>query len=382
MAKNIVFVMHGIGEYDQDWLADHSSAAYQLRRAAKDYGFFEGKSLDTYVEFVPILYDDVFKRILKHWHDLGGELAAAVPNMPGAAEKAVNLLQQADGDQWAIQFAGDVVLYWGFRLFQQRVILRVLAQITEKIAETITADDVVPGYHVLAHSLGTAVAHDALHHLGTEDWLAALKQAPLDADADAEAKAERDRYVNSVAQLRDKLGVANPLHPKRFQFESVTMLSNVSGLIHPSESPYHSIVRPGTSNDESAYTQNYVNVNHKYDPVSLAGNFKMPQSWTLQGGYDLRVDHVLDVNIHGAAHYVAHPNVHLRLLQFYVDPYAAGSEDLKAIARFQKAHGIENLAADLKQQVKALVEIDGEGIDRLTAALGKLQALTGKGADQ
>jgi hypothetical protein len=60
MAKNIVFILHGIGEYDKDWLQADSTAAHQLREDAKNYGFFEGKSLDAYVEFVPVLYDDVF----------------------------------------------------------------------------------------------------------------------------------------------------------------------------------------------------------------------------------------------------------------------------------------------------------------------------------
>src|SRR6266403_4387344 len=175
MAKNIVFVLHGIGQYTAGWMDLESSAVPILKTAAAAYPFFSGKSLDTYVEFVPVLYDDVFERILKNWSDLGKGLKDAIPTMPSFADKTVTYLQDADKNNWWLKTGADVLLYWGFRLFQQRVILRVLAQICTKVADTIAASDQVPHYHVLAHSLGTAVAHDALHHLGTEAWLSAIK---------------------------------------------------------------------------------------------------------------------------------------------------------------------------------------------------------------
>jgi hypothetical protein len=376
MAKNIVFILHGIGEYDKDWLQADSTAAHQLREDAKNYGFFEGKNLDAYVEFVPVLYDDVFKRILKHWSDLGESLSNAVPVMPDAAAKALGYIQKADDDAWSIQHAGDVVLYWGFRLFQQRVVLRVLAQITRKIADSIVSNNQVPGYHILAHSLGTAVAHDALHHLGTEDWLGALAHAPFN-DADGPTGAnDRDVYLDGLKRLKTEFGIANPFHPSQFQFETVTMLSNVSELIHSHESPYNSIVRPGSASAESAFTKSYINVNHSYDPISIAGNFKMPKAWEMQGGVDLKVDHVLYANIHSAAHYVAHPNVHLRLLQSYVDPFFATDKDIKAVTTFQRNHGFKNLAdAMLKDKIKSLIPVDGQGIDKILVAVERIGRL-------
>ena len=376
MAKNIVFVLHGIGEYEADWLQADSTAVQRLRDDAKNYGFFEGKSLDTYVEFVPVVYDDVFKRVLKHWSDLGDSLSSAVPVMPDVAAKALDYIQKADNDEWVIQYAGDVLLYWGFRLFQQRVVLRVLAQITQKIAETITIGDIVPEYHILAHSLGTAVAHDALHHLGTEDWLGALVHAPF-ADLDGtDGKHDHDTYMEGLERMKIELGIANPFHPSRFQFETVAMVSNVSGLIHPSESPYHSIVRPGSASAEGAFTKTYLNINHKYDPISIIGNFKMPRAWEMQGGVNLTVDHVLYENIHSAAHYMAHPNVHLRLLQSYVNPFFATDNDVKAVATFQRKHGFKNVTENLvKDRIQSLIDIEGDGIKKITTAIEKISRL-------
>jgi hypothetical protein len=340
VTKNIVFVLHGIGQYTDGWIDMESCAVPALKKAAKSYAFFEGISLDSFIEFVPILYDDVFERIMQHWADLGEGLSSSVPLMPKFAKKVVDLMKQAGDDKWTLKTGADLALYWGFRLFQQRVVLRVLAQISTRVADTI-GGPVMPEYHVLAHSMGTAVAHDALHHLGTESWLAQLKKAEFDdADADA-AKADRAEYLDGhgrFAQLRD-----NPFNPRTFKFSSITMLSNVSGLIHPSASPYESIVRPGSATDHNAYATNYFNVNHKFDPISLIGNFEMPAGWTLVNGLDRKLDHLVGniEEIHDAAHYITHPDVHLRLLAQYVDTYSPTADDFSQIAAFQNKNGIK-----------------------------------------
>lgn len=375
MAKNIVFVLHGIGQYTDGWINVQSSAVPVLKAVLKQYPFFTGKSLDTFVEFVPILYDDVFERILKLWASQAEALRSSIPVIPEFAEKVIDLMGEADDDKWSLKTGADVALYWGFRLFQQRVILRVLAQMTAKIAETIASSDHVPDYHVLAHSMGTAVAHDALHHLGTENWLTQLKDAPLD-DKDSEAaKAEREKYLKSLERLRELKGTGNPFNPRLFSFESITMLSNVSGLIHPSEDPYRSIVRPGNGGDENAFAKNYINVNHKFDPISIIGNFKMPEGWKMRGGLDLVMDHLVGdpESIHDAAHYVRHPDLHLRLLSLYVDPYTPSNEDISHIGSFQKKNGFDAIK---KQAVKGLLAQIATGADGpLGDIVGKVKGL-------
>jgi hypothetical protein len=335
MAKDIVFVLHGVGQYEPGWVDKQPSAVPVLRELANQYPYFDGKTLDSYVDFVPVLYDDVFQRIMAHWSDLGEGLAASVPVLPSFLESTMKFLRGSKDNDWARTHAADAALYWGFRLFQQRVVLRVLAQMTAKIADTIGGPEGRPQYHVLAHSLGTAVAHDALHHLGTEAWLGQLQGATFDDDDNHAAAADRDQYLGSISAIRRH--DTNPLSPKRFKFETITMLSNVTGLIHPSTSPYHSIVRPGSTSDVGAYTQNYFNVNHKFDPISIAGSFKMPKAWRLLGGFDISIDHVFGdpLDIHDAAHYVRNPRVHLPLLAFYVNGYSP-SRDLAQIGAFER----------------------------------------------
>ena len=378
MSKNIVFVLHGIGEYDANWLQAESTAVHALREAVASggYEFFSNQSLDTYVEFVPVLYDDVFTRVLQHWNDLGEGLDQAIPAMPEAAGKVVKFLKKTDDDKWEIKKAGDVLLYWGFRLFRQRVHLRVLAQITNKVAATINASEQRPAYHILAHGMGTAVAHNALHHLGTEDWLGALERAAFDDSDGQQGESDHNNYRKNLERLRDETGIANPFHPREFQFETVTMLCNLSALLQGVESPYRSIVRPGSASAEGACTRSYMSVNHKYDPISIAGSFKMPSAWKMQGGTALSVEHVMDKNIHSAAHYVTHPDVHLRLLQWYVDPYFVSEGDARAIGRFKQKHNIGKLAdRALKQKIEALKERGDVDIDTLVAAINKLEQL-------
>lgn len=372
MAKDIVFVIHGIGQYGPGWIDQESCAVPALREVAQQYPFFEGQTLDSFVEFVPIVYDDVFQRIMEHWKKLADGLKASIPVMPGFMDPTLELMSGATKTDWAHTHGADVALYWGFRLFQQRVVLRVLAQMTRKIADTIGGPDGRPQYHVLAHSLGTAVAHDALHHLGTEAWLARLEDATFD-DADAdEASAERDSYVDAVTKLRAQ--TPNPLSPQRFKFETITMLSNVSALIHPSTSPYHSIVRPGSSHDMGAYTQNYFNVNHKFDPVSIAGGFEMPDGWKLMGGFDTKVDHIYKdpASIHDAAHYVRNPRVHLPLLAFYVNAYAPTQADAEQIRVFERDCR-RALTAQMKTKAERFAEGKVGDFGKLLELIGTLQ---------
>lgn len=358
MAKNIVFVLHGIGEYQDGWMERESSAVPTLRKAASDYPFFDGKSLDSFIDFVPVLYDDVYERILRHWSDLGEGLKNSIPVMPPLADKVASALQGAGDDKWWLKTGADVLLYWGFKLFQQRIVLRVIAQIANKVADTITTDGGTPGYHILAHSMGTAVAHDALHHLGTESWLSALQNAPMD-DADGDiARAQRAQLLDTIDLLRQDFGVSSPFDPSLFNFESVTMISNVSALIHGVEGPYTSIVQPGSATTHGAFTRQYLNVNHDFDPVSLVGNFEMPAGWEMRGGVNVKLNHLVDVQdplaIHDAAHYIAHPNLHLRLLQSYVDPYSATDTDVAKVAAYDAAHGPSAISASVKSKLKQI----------------------------
>jgi hypothetical protein len=295
-------------------------------------------------------------------------------------------LQDLDEDDWEKTFAADVLLYRGFRLFQQRVSLRVIAQIVDKVTQTATAGNEVPDYHILAHSLGTAVAQDALHHLGTESWLESLVDRTA-VETDAEVKLEQAKLLEAVQNLRDNFGTSNPFDPSLFSFESITMISNVSGLIYSNDGPAATIVRPGTASEQGAYTKRYINVNHVADPVSIATRFRAPGDWELTGGltdlsftHFLQDDSIQDVKdvatlIHSSAHYMAHPGLHLRLLTMYVNPYRPTADDRKAVMSFSNKYGPAKIRADIKQTYDGLKNGDIKGLDRVVDAINTIKDL-------
>lgn len=379
MAKSYVFVLHGIGEYSDGWMDQESTAVTGIRKAAPQYPFFQNRSLDEDVEFVPVLYDDVFHRVMKHWANLAESLEKSIPIRPEFLDRITGFLSQADDDEWWAHTGADVLLYWGFKLFRQRVILRVLAQIADKVRDTISDPTGRPSYHILAHSLGTAVTHDALHHLGTESWLGDPSRGIGDNDDGPEAREDLKRYRQSVADIRDMSGLPSPFAPSFFTFSSVTMLSNTSSLIYGIGSPYQSIVRPGSSTHHGAYTNNYLNVNHQFDPISAACNFQMPAAWQQAGagGADIALKHLVDVGdlqkIHSASYYCAHPSVHLPLLQLYVDGYFATDEDISLVNSYRTRNRITRLPDDIKDQLTLIKNGQLEGFVGLIDLLKELK---------
>ena len=77
MAKNVVFLVHGVGRHTENWAYGPEGPIPALEKAAQNYSFFKGKKLSDLVEIVPIYFDDIFDRILKQWQDLAAGLTGA-----------------------------------------------------------------------------------------------------------------------------------------------------------------------------------------------------------------------------------------------------------------------------------------------------------------
>ncbi|MEO0975464.1 MAG: hypothetical protein AAFX85_20430, partial [Pseudomonadota bacterium] len=147
-----------------------------------------------------------------------------------------------------------------------------------------------------------------------------------------------------------------------------------------------SIVRPGPATDPGAYTRTYLNVNHEADPVSVITHFKAPRGWDLAGGYqDISLKHFLpsdDITdipslatlIHSAAHYMAHPDVHLRLLLRYDDTYFPTEEDGSAIGSFNSRHrATKVVAAPFKDAYEGLKNGDVSGLEHVIGVVQRIK---------
>ena len=157
------------------------------------------------------------------------------------------------------------------------------------------------------------------------------------------------------------------------------MLSNTSALIYGITSPYQSIVRPGSSTHHGAYTNNYLNVNHQFDPISAVGNFNMPAAWkqAAAGGSDITLKHLVELDdlqkIHSASYYCIHPLVHLPLLQLYVDSYFATDDDVRAANSFTSRNRITRFPDQVEEQLDLIKEGELEGYVELIELLKQLK---------
>lgn len=290
MARHICFLIHGVGNHEPVWAESVEGPLETLREASRQYAYFQDRALEDKVAFVPLHYDDVFAEAVARWQ----ADAAAIQSLglSGPAEELFSWLPAADTEArsfWWTHVA-DVALYRLTRTYRQQVRTRVL----EQIASRVEAEPAPPRCSVLAHSLGTAVAHDCLHLLGTVRWG----------------------------------GHANPLSPRHWRFENVFMVANTSRLLQAGDEQvkraYESIVRPGGLEDPSSYCATYWNFRHEADPIPFPRMFE-PVGWKDYAG--LAVRHFHEPNIHALSHYLRHPRVHIPILRRLVHSRVVSPEE-------------------------------------------------------
>lgn len=347
MARNVLFLLHGVGRHSPNWAFDADGPVPALERAAQRYSYFRGRKLSDLVEVVPIYVDDIYDRILKTFNDRIAALNGA-GGAPDALKTVLSLNQRATdaGSNDLIAYGADVPLYRGFPLFAKRIQLAVNLRIAKVIAEKSKAQDgQLPKYVVVAHSLGTAMAHDSIHLLGTENWLdASYSNGPAEAGGDAQGFQDAHRF------LTQRFGTANPFAPGFVDFKSVFMVSNTSRLLQTICSPDKSLVCPLPRGSASAYCQRVYNVDHKLDPISKIVPFRVPAEWPKTGGGQITVEHLHQANVHGFAHYLDNPKVHLEILMDLVDGFEPAEEEIELVERFPVLGGRLAEAAEAKRR--------------------------------
>ena len=293
MAKQLLFLIHGIGVHETDWAEEVDGPIKTLQKVSRQYASFQSKALEERVEFVPIHYDEIFQEIVSQYQkdatqaeqlDPTGCLRGALSWMDAAGEKEKNFL-------WS--HVADLAMYRFIPVYRQRVRSHVIAEIADRIEKAFEADGSAT-CSVLAHSMGTAVAHDSLHLLGTVRW--------------------GDR--------------TNPFNPSHWRFNHLFMVANTSRLLQTEDGEmkkaYESIVRPGPVEDPNSYCATYWNVRHEADPVPFPRMFA-PVGWT--NYTPILVRHYYDPNIHNLSHYLINPSIHIPILRKLTTPKAVTPEE-------------------------------------------------------
>lgn len=278
-----LFILHGMGRHVPDWAESTVSLLHALP-ARYGYTWFDGNgALDEHLDPVPVDYDDVFDQYVQDW----GQSAAALGAQAGVhgvdISGILGWLEGADEteDNFFWTHVVDVVLYRFFSIVTAEVRLRVRTQIAAELARQGEHGQIVQA-SVLAHSLGTSVAHDSLALLGTQ---------PI----------QTDDGPNESFMLANH------------RFANVFMCANVGRVLETHPKVYQSVMRPPGSGP--SYVDAYFNFRHVYDPFPMVRQFG-PVGWSARRFKDRGdLEKVLQFNVHSLEHYLDDPRVHIPILR-------------------------------------------------------------------
>ena len=161
MARHVLVLLHGMGTHGSDWADD---AKDSLEGLYQNYGVLGRFDFEERFRCEAITYGNVFEQIVTNWATMSGEiLASGQLGSAGEVRSLVDWLENAGetDDNFLWTHVADVALYRFFPLVRQRVKAQVANRIFAILQEAI--DDGDSDWSVIAHSLGTAVAHDTLH---------------------------------------------------------------------------------------------------------------------------------------------------------------------------------------------------------------------------
>jgi len=311
---NVLFLLHGVGRHATGWASDPVAT---LQKAMQLYPtcFAANKTLADYVKPIEIKYDDIFDTVLDRWV----QLANALPTAGGGfawTSKVAELLQKAGDDRNTFaRFGGDVLLYAGFALVARAARLRVNALIASTIYEenkaAIDAGRSPPKFGLVAHSLGTTIAQDALHQLATGRWVA--EQESLAAEV-TQAATAAGLSQQQKKDLAGSLASSRPAGTLAVNLHGLFLISDTSPVLK--QSGYYSEMQTAGVYDCHAVWS----VNHEFDPISHVGG-AFTGSWR-PDRRDVRVRHFHDRNIHAFAHYLSHPAVHCEVFRLLVPQFS------------------------------------------------------------
>ena len=285
--KHIVFLVHGMGEFEKGW---SKSAQALIRKHFDQYPQLGWLPFKDRFQFKEIVYNDEFKQVRDSWKQQQQSLAKVLGGLgitQGAIATLSKLAKVTEKDSFLNTHVLDVLLYRFVRQIGAAARDSVRSQILNELKKQAQSSSL--SWSVVAHSLGTAVAHDALHEL----------------------------YTDRIGDMDQQLGqITRP--------RLVMMVANVSRVLQTFKKTYESLVSPG-SPDGDHICRHYVNAHHEWDPFTLPKSFSPKDDWpTLEirakGLYrDVTTRVIEKVNVHDLNHYLRNPEVHIPMFHALID---------------------------------------------------------------
>lgn len=328
-SMHVLFLVHGMGRQEVNW-AD--PVIEKLRDLSQQYNYFKENSFTENVRFEPIRYDFIFDDLLDRWQgNFKGIMdSEASPLIPGGRLREVMQSMSSEERHFFWSHIADVLIYRFFPLVRDRVRMELIREIARKISFHRNRHGNNTRFSFVAHSLGTAVLHDSLHLLGTTAW-----------DDD----------------------IANVMGPPHTRFQALFMLANTGRILQSDIDPYESIVCPvGSKNNQaSEYLDQYRNILHKFDPITLIRRMT-PAGWGTNFS-QIELRHVRHPNVHDFLHYLDHPEVHIPLFRvLYGFRAVVPAEEIQARETYPDLDRRE-IRSELERQIGEVMGELGSGED-------------------
>ena len=322
----LLFVIHGAGEGarpvgDPPWWTDVIDG---LRQNADTYGHGADLVLHSpqagQVLVVPLTYHDVFDSVRQRWQQTDPDEAGWLPllqqlafNDPDVAARLPSWVQTCGTLFWTNVL--DVLLYRLIAEYTVPVRLQVAQQIAEPWARADDENDASTPVHFLAHSLGTAVLHDAISELG---------EMPA-------------------------FGIGGR------QITSTLTCANVSWALENGFPAYTSIDRPIQNGGLTAASLSF---RHELDPIAeVVKTFRGDEhGWSPRGYADRVLVEVKDWDVHAFGHYLDNPEVHLPLFErlWMTEAWRARRDDAMLRYRLQPGRRCPAAIAQARHDLAAV----------------------------
>ncbi|MDE2293690.1 MAG: hypothetical protein KGL53_16535 [Elusimicrobia bacterium] len=285
--RRVLFLLHGVGDHGAGWAERPGGPASALRAVSLRYEAFRRRPLDERVRLVPLSYDELLDAAAARWRAAAArgagswaralkerasalvpwsERLAALPGLDGLAD-ALPSLEAA----WPSRLSH--VAAWRADAACRKAVRERVADGVRAVLLPLAEDGQECSAVLAAHSLGTAVAQDALDDLGR-------------------------RWARSRSRFA----------PVRWRWRAVFLLADVGRLLGGADED--ALLRSGRDGDPGSWTRRLYEVRHAWDPIDRAA----PKT-DGRGARPIELDHAWGANVHSFAHYLEHPAVHVPLLR-------------------------------------------------------------------
>ena len=229
--KQVLILLHGMGKHTADSFKKEvvDAANNSLQR----YPSYSDLKFETKVDIHSIGYDHLFEDLRQKMAESGSSLKKFIEtelggtDLPDFIDDLVEIEAGLGSDEFIYTHVLDVIFY--LTLLGEKVRLHVAGELLKIIKKYPSTTRV----NILAHSLGTAVVHDALNKLYT-----------------------------TGASTKKQLNVDQH---KLTSLWTIANVSNIITLFSGLEGPYDSLVKPGAG----GCVVRLNNAFHRFDPFTL-----------------------------------------------------------------------------------------------------------------